>query len=193
MTNFIFKMITDKDTDLINEVSHWQTMRYGYKIEPETTKNFIYEHLDNEFSTLVCCYNNNEPVGFNVMHRLGNFLPFWHMGFVITKPNDQGQGIMTALQFEVCSSLIDYNCKLAESEERYDWFVAHVDSRGTSMNRQPRLSKLIIDRYDSYDVARIEPGTKSKYEYINRLVGDRPFKRPLIIEKRSLKAQFRNV
>jgi len=190
---FTFKILTKQDNDVIDAISQWQTMKYGYPIEVDFIKTTIHLGLDSKFSTLICCYYNEEPVGFNMLHRLGNFLPFWHFGFYLAKPSDYGQGIMTNFQNEVFSLTVDYNCKLAESEGLYDWFMASIDSRATRLNRQIELGKLINDRYDSYDIAKIIPGTKSKYEYINRLIGDRPFKKPLVIIKRSLKSELRNI
>lgn len=191
--NFTFRFLSKNDNDVIDEISHWQTMKYGYPIEANYIKNAINLGLDSEFSTLICCYYNEEPVGFNMLHRLGNFLPFWHFGFYLAKPSIYGQGLMTNFQNEVFGLTVDYNCKLAESEGLYDWFMASIDSRKTRLNRHIELGKFINDRYDSYDIAKIEPGNKSKYDFINRLIGNRPFKKPLVVIKRSLKPEFRNV
>jgi hypothetical protein len=188
-----FKILSKDDTELIDEISHWQKMRYGYPIEADYIKKAIQFGLTMEHSTMICSFYEGNPVGFNMFHRLGDFLPVWHFGFYLAKPSEYGQGIMTNFQTEIFSYIIDYNCKLAESEGLYDWYIASIDSRNSKLNRQEKLGKRISERYNSYDIAKVLPGTKSKYKYINRLIGDKPFKRPLVVTKKSLKPEFRHI
>ena len=98
---------------------------------------------------------------------------------------------MSTRQTSILASLLKFNCSQGELNERYDWFTVTQDSTKMRKTRHFKIMDDIYDRYTGVDLDVVQPGAPLKWPYLEKLVGDRPFKNPLVIKMFSLKNDLR--
>lgn len=192
MTFTCRKLVID-DLDLLRQALQWHSTKYGFKFDQEklyeTFVNFI-EKGRHDYVT--ACFKDDEILAVNT-HKSWDSAPFWTFGRLIVKPTDRGQGIMTEEQLRITQCLTDYNCELAESEGRYDWFIVSQDSSKTKNPRDAIVLKNVYPRYNVNCMYKYMPGEICPWKTFNAIYSQEmnPHKKPLILRMFSLKDEFR--
>ena len=189
--NLKCRILDTTDLSDIQTAIHWQTHKYGYPMNhDEISKNFSFIVDGRSNGYLIGCYDGNQIIGINY-HAPCTAMPFWSFASLIIKPNDNMQGIMTNRQTDILATLLEFNCALGESNNRYDWLTVTQDSTKMRKTRHYKIMDKIYDRYTGVDLDVVKPGEEFKWPYVGKLLGTKSFKNPLVIKMFSLKNHLR--
>lgn len=191
-TQLYCRLLSSSDITLIKSASVWQTMKYGFAVDPEVSNKKINDCLNKEDQeTYVAgCFDKDELIGINT-HVAWQSMPFWSFAGLIIKPDNVVQGIMSNRQTAILAKLLEFNCALGEQNERFDWITVTQDSTHQSRTRHYRIMEEIYTRYTGVDLSIIIPGEPHKYKYLEYVLSF-AHKKPLVVKMFSLKNELRS-
>lgn len=194
--DFSFKILTSNDHDILDEALSWHYIRYGYEVDKSKEKQIYKSFLNdngNYDSCLIACFDANGNIVAVNSHTVWKITPWWTFGRLTIKQDNGYQGPMTKNQLLIAKKLVEFNCKLAEDNYRYDWWVVSLDSRKSKMQRNLIFLDDVYKRYNESIAHIYQPGESTTWTMFKNIFDSEknPHKKPLILRQFSLKNEYR--